>query len=318
MTDQPAPERPAPPDTTTQQTAVTPTVAPARTDGRHFDGQMGEGQTGEGQTGAGRGSGERMVRTGRVKFSGVVEAESTEPTPGGREPTGDEDIIAVPIKERRKRDWNRQSRQVRQATRLGALMIFSAMVLGWPIGAALSHGQIYGSMRGWWETLLATLDPGIIVFTIFAPLLILFCGYFLSHAYKMLNAADSIAAAAARFAKPPSDANAQAAIDGADAVGEAVQTQLTALNAGIDESLALLAQVEAMIRNHVNAIEAAGVAIEERATTAVDRVASERTRLITLTENLNEQADDFAAAIAERARVSAKAVDEAGQASMNA
>ena len=245
----------------------------------------------------------------RVKFQGIVE---TEATPSLHADPSDDAIAAIPV-DRPRRNWNHASRQVWQVTRLGAILIFSALALGWPLGAYLSHRDVYGTTTGWFGTYQGMMTPSILMFTVFVPVLVLLCGYLLSHAYKMLNAAESIASAAGQFIHPD-----KSAAYNAEAVGIAVRGQMAALNTGVDDSLQRLASVEAMIRNHVEAIESAGDTIEHRAAGAVDRVASERSRLIELTENLNTQADAFANAIAKRAQVSIEAMGSADDLSTKA
>ncbi|MEL7486407.1 MAG: hypothetical protein AAGJ87_04210 [Pseudomonadota bacterium] len=239
----------------------------------------------------------------RVKFQAIVEAAGrdgdaapAEDAPAALAADSDPPLQAVALGEPR-RNWNAASRQVWQASRLGAILIFSAIVCGWPLGAYWSHVDLYGGASGWTETLLSTLSTEIVFIAVFVPVLILLCGYLLSRAYTMLDAAESIASAAQQFVQPD-----RTAARNVEAVGYAVRGQVEALNTGVDGALQRLAAVEAMIRQHVKAIETAGAAIQSQTSGAVDRVATERSRLIDLTENLNSQADAFAAAIAERAQ----------------
>ena len=247
----------------------------------------------------------------RMKFQGIVESAGGEDN-DGLTATPNAPIPAVqvgpPV-----RNWNAASRQVWQVSRLGAILIFFAMTVGWPVGAYWSHIDLYGSSNGWIDTLRSTMNPQLLFFAIFVPIMILICGYLLSHVYKMLNAAQSITNAAQEFIHPD-----HSAAYNAEAVGVAVRGQMEALNSGVDGALQRLASVEAMIRNHVEAIETAGTTIETRTSGAVDKVASERSRLIELTENLNTQADAFAAAIAERAQVSIEAMGSADDLSSRA
>ena len=253
-------------------------------------------------------SSDDAANNGRVKFQGIVETDEERELSAN---TGDA-IPAIPIAPPR-RNWNRASRQIWQASRLGAIMIFFAIAGGWPVGAYWSHVNRFGTSSGWFDTLSSTMSTGLMMFAIFVPILVLLCGYILSHAYKMLNAAESIASAAREFIHPE-----QSAVYNAEAVGFAVRGQMTALNTGVDDALQRLASVEAMIRNHVEAIETAGTTIETKTTGAVDRVASERSRLIELTENLNTQADAFATAIAERAQAGIEAIGSADDMSTKA
>jgi len=252
--------------------------------------------------------GQDVANGSRVKFQGIVETDD----PRALGAHADDAIPAIPLAPPR-RNWNRASRQIWQAARLGAILIFFAIVGGWPVGAFWSHSDLYGTSSGWLNTLASTMSIGLGMFAVFVPILILLCGYILSHAYKMLNAAESIASAAREFIHPD-----QSAVYNAEAVGFAVRGQMAALNTGVDDALQRLASVEAMIRNHVEAIETAGTTIETRTTGAVNRVASERSRLIELTENLNTQADAFATAIAQRAQAGIEAIGSADDMSTKA
>ena len=251
---------------------------------------------------------ESAGNNGRVKFQGIVETDDAREL----DTHSSDAISAIPIAPPR-RNWNRASRQIWQFTRLSAVLMFFVLAVGWPVGAYWSHLDTYGTSAGWFATYRSLLSPSLLMFTIFVPALIVICGYLLSHAYKMINAAESIAGAAREFIHPD-----QSAVYNAEAVGFAVRGQMAALNTGVDDALQRLATVEAMIRNHVEAIETAGTTIETRTTGAVDRVATERSRLIELTENLNTQADAFATAIAERAQAGIEAIGSADDLSMKA
>ncbi len=251
----------------------------------------------------------------RMKFQGIIEADAEDHPPApassnaAKDDTApvdrDQPMVAIPLGAG-DRNWNALSRQVWQASRLFSIMIFFALVAGWPVGAYWSHISIYGVSAGWLTTLRGMLDPGVVVFAFLTPILLSLCGYFLSHAYKMLYAAESIASAAQQFLNP-----AQNAADSANSVGAAVRSQLDALNTGIDGALQRLAGVESMIRQHVEVIETAGDAIQTRTSGVIDKVATERSRLIDLTESLNIEADAFAAAIAERAQTSIESLNQA-------
>lgn len=246
--------------------------------------------------------------TPRVRFQGIVESAADD----RQIVDSDDPIRAIPIGPPQ-RNWNAASRQVWQASRLGAILIFFAIAAGWPVGAYMSHIAQFGQSRGWISTLTSTIEPGVLWFAIFVPITILLFGYLLSQLYKMLNATQSITDAAREFIHPD-----RSAAYNAQSVGIAVRGQMDALNTGVDGALQRLASVEAMIRNHVEAIETAGEAIESRTTSAVQKVASERSRLIDLTENLNSQADAFAVAIAEKAQASIEAMNSADDLTLKA
>ncbi|MEO1252072.1 MAG: hypothetical protein AAFW81_06995 [Pseudomonadota bacterium] len=237
----------------------------------------------------------------RMRFKGIVEQGS--PVDGA--PYG---VVTVNHEERR---WNAQSRQVWQASRLVSLFVFFSFLIGPPLGNFLAYRQINGDIDGW--SPFAAYGTETVLFAFIVPTLVLLAGYLLSRAMTMMNAAESIASAAQQYVTP----DVTAAYN-ADAVGEVVRGHMNALNEGLDGALSRLASVEAMIRQHVEAIELAGDAIEHKATGAVERVADERSRLMQLTESLNAHADSFAAAIAERASASIEALQSADHVSERA
>ncbi len=234
----------------------------------------------------------------RVKFQGIVEARRRDPVS-----SGDDDYGLSPIT-RNERQWNAMSRQVWQVSRLTAIFVFFAFVVGMPLGNYFAHLKIYGSASGW--NPLDAYDFYLLIFAFIVPVLVLLAGYILSRTLTMLNAAESIAVAAQQFTSPD-----VTAVQNVDTVGDVVRGHMTALNEGLDGALTRLASVEAMIRQHVEAIEIAGEAIEHKATGAVERVANERSKLMDLTESLNAHADSFAAAIAERANSSIATMQKA-------
>lgn len=238
----------------------------------------------------------------RVRFSGIVESDerSVDESDGSR---SDYDFALL---DRDERKWNAMSRQIWQLSRYTAIFTFFAFIIGLPFGNFLAHWSIYQDLSGW--NFFAAYGPDTLIYAIIIPLLVLFIGYAGSKGAEMLGAAQSIAVAAQQMVTPD-----VTAARNAQTVGAVVQTQMIKLNEGIDGSLTRLASVEAMIRKHVEAIEIAGDAIEQRAVGAVERVAAERSRLMDLTESLNAHADSFAAAIAEKARASIESVNSANE-----
>ncbi len=235
----------------------------------------------------------------RVRFKGIVE----------QNPVQDE--YGVLTIERDTRRWSAMSRQASQMSWLVALFVFFSFMVGPPLGNFLAHQQIYGSADGW--NPLSAYGTETILFAFVLPVLVLVVGYAVSRMATMMGAAQSIAVAAQQYVTPDITA-----AHNADAVGEVVRGHMVALNEGLDGALTRLASVEAMIRQHVEAIEIAGEAIEHKATGAVTRVADERTRLMELTESLNTQADSFAVAIAERAQASIESLQSADNISSRA
>jgi hypothetical protein len=233
----------------------------------------------------------------RMRFQGIVEAEKPTSVTAG-------DIDAIEPIAHNERRWNAMSRQISQVSRLTALFVFFSFMVGTPLGNYFAHLQLNGSAEGW--NPLAAFGFETVLFAFVVPVLVLLIGYALSRMATMLNAAESIAAAAQQMTTPD-----VTAARNADTVGAVVQGHMEALNEGLDGALSRLASVESMIRDHVAAIELAGDAIEQKATGAVERVADERSRLMDLTESLNAHADSFAAAIAERAKASIEALNTA-------
>lgn len=240
----------------------------------------------------------------RVRFQGIVEA-------GSREAALESDDFGLIAPVRDERRWNAMSRQVWLVSWLTALFVFFSIVVGTPLGNYFAHIEIYGSMDGW--NPFKAYSANLLLLSVIIPVLAMLAGYILSKALTMMNAAESIAAAAQQFTTPD-----VTAVKNADTVGDVMRGHMTALNEGLDGALTRLASVEAMIRQHVEAIEIAGEAIEHKATGAVERVADERSRLMDLTESLNAHADSFAAAIAERANSSIEALQSADTISVRA
>ena len=238
----------------------------------------------------------REERSGdRVRFSGIVEADDTEVL--------DDDTFG-PFGAGR--EWQSVTRQVWIAARLTALFIFASLLFGSPLGDFAAHLRLHGTAEGWnW---LAAYDFTILIFAFIVPLLILLMGYMFSRLFMVVDAIKEIAVAAQQMTTPD-----VAAARNLDTVGDVMRTHMDTFNDGLDSALSRLASVEAMIRQHVDAIEIAGDAIEQKATSAVTRVADERARLMELTESLNAHADSFAAAIAERAKASIEALEKADQ-----
>ncbi|MBB5518905.1 hypothetical protein [Amphiplicatus metriothermophilus] len=239
----------------------------------------------------------------RLRVSGIVEA------PGGgaleNEDAPEGALRAASWENpRRRRGWNAASRQMWLCARLSALFLFCAVVIGWPLGDALAYREINDGLGGW--SFYESLSLEVFLLVVIVPTLILLIGYIMSRQMQMMGAAESIAAAARQFVTPD-----VAAAEGARSVGAVVREQVDALNTGLDGALRRLAAVEAMIRQHVDAIETAGASMESSAAGAVQRVADERARLIDLTEHLNAQADAFAAAIAAKAQASIEALHTA-------
>ncbi|MEL6359828.1 MAG: hypothetical protein AAFR21_01995 [Pseudomonadota bacterium] len=239
----------------------------------------------------------------RVRFQGIVDASEDGTAPVdetgaeiGSEPANFETWIAGEVANTG-HDWVRSGRRVMLISKLVAGFFVLAMIVAWPLGWLFAHRMATGSFEG--VRIGEMYDGWVVVMAIFAPVLILFFGYLVAKIMEMMSAAEQIAGAARQLIQP--DRNA---VFNVESVGAAVRTQVDALNTGIDDALIRLASVEAMIRDHVKVIEETGSAIEVSTAGSLEKVASERARLIEMTENLNLQADGFASAIAERAQAS--------------
>jgi len=233
----------------------------------------------------------RGPRAERLRLKGVVD----QPAPPAAQ-------IIEP--RTRSRNWEALAQQMVFGTRLFAVFFLFAALAGVPLGKLLAYRNMTGGLSGF--DYLGALDFSAFVIGACIPILIILIGYVMSRLMQMLGAAEDIASSARQFIHPD-----EAAAENAKNVGLVVRDQMSALNVGLDGALNRLASVEAMIRKHVTAIEAAGAQIEQQATGAVSRVAEERVRLIELTEHLNTQADAFARAIAEKARASIDALHTA-------
>lgn len=195
-------------------------------------------------------------------------------------------------------------RQLYSAARFLSVFIFFLVVVGWPAATMVGYRVEVGSMQGFRIDMAYTawaVSLGFIV----APALWLL-GYLSLHIMNIIGRSEAVALSAQQMLRPD-----QAAVENVQTVGAVVRSQMAELNAGIDDALIRLASAEAMIRQHVGAIEEAGAAVETKTSRAAERVAAERARLIDLTETLNERADDFASAIAEKAQANIEALHNA-------
>jgi len=231
---------------------------------------------------------------GRVRFRAV-------PTGGG--PASFESYAAAEMKDRGGR-YQRLGREIETAARIVAIFVFFLVLVGWPLGSMWGYSVGAKTLDGW--SIGQSYSAWAIALGIILPVSFWLLGYIAARMMAMIGAGRAIMVAAQRFVEPETQA-----IKNVETVGAVVRGQMDALNAGIDDALIRLASVEAMIRQHVGAIEQAGVAIENKASGAASRVAAERARLIDLTETLNARADDFATAIAEKAQANILALQSA-------
>ncbi|MCB2113428.1 MAG: hypothetical protein R3C42_00240 [Parvularculaceae bacterium] len=240
----------------------------------------------------------------KVRFQGVVEsAEDGEIA----EYRSFEDWAAGA--DRGERQAARLGRELFFASRILSVFLFALFMVGWPAMATLGYYNQVGSFKGY-HLGLAYGDIALVVGFVVSPSLWLL-GYLALHIMNIIGRSEAVAVTAQQLLQPD-----RTAVENVQTVGSVVREQMDALNAGIDDALIRLASAEAMIRQHVGAIEQAGAAVESKTSKASERVASERARLIELTEALNARADDFATAIAQKAQSSIEAMqsaDDAGE-----
>lgn len=250
---------------------------------------------------------DRGVGGPKVRFQGIVES-GEKPAPAQYRSF---EAWAASTSEFGDLRFARMGAAIERWARFVALLVFFAVIVGWPLGSWLAHRTLKGSSEGW--TLADGFSWGAVAFAVIVPPVLLVFAHIAARMIAMIGAAEAIAAAAQQFIRPD-----EAAIENVQTVGAVVRSEMEALNAGIDDALIRLASAEAMIRQHVGAIEQAGAAVESRTSAAAERVAAERARLIDLTETLNARADDFATAIAEKAQANIEALANADNATIAA
>jgi len=244
------------------------------------------------------------VSRAKVRFQGVVESAE-----GGdaAEYRSFEDWAAGA--DRGERQAARLGRELFFAARFLAVFLFFLVIVGWPLATVVGYRIAAGTFEGFNINMAYT--PWAVAFGFIVSPCLWLLGYLALHIMNIIGRSEAVAITAQQLLQPD-----RYAIENVQTVGGVVREQMDALNAGIDDALIRLASAEAMIRQHVGAIEQAGVAVESKTSEASERVAFERARLIELTEALNARADDFATAIAEKAQSSIEAMqnaDEAGE-----
>jgi hypothetical protein len=197
--------------------------------------------------------------------------------------------------------WDRAADQTHFISRIIAIAFLGCFLVGWPLGTTLATLETTGLLK---FRMGFTLPVFMYMITI--PLLIFIFGRMAAIALRMAGKAEQLEASAARLAQPETHA-----VEGVRTVGNAVSAQMDTLNAHLDDALTKLAGVESMIRQQVKAIDSAAAAMEDGSVDSVRSVAEEREKLIGLTETLNTQADAFAEAIAEKAKLAAERSDAA-------
>jgi len=196
----------------------------------------------------------------------------------------------------RRRDpaaWERVSAQVKFWFRTAAIIFICCFMVGWPVGMSLSAYNRTG---------LFSIEFGltfpILAIVIALAALIYIIGHMLSLSFRMIAKAEELESSASRFTMPETHA-----VTNVRSVGKAVRSEITALNSYLDDALVKLASAESMIRQQVQAIDTVGSSLRGGNDDLVGSVAREREKLIELTEMMNAQADAFAEAIAEKAKL---------------
>ncbi|GGD01545.1 hypothetical protein [Aquisalinus flavus] len=189
--------------------------------------------------------------------------------------------------------WERASVQVKFWFRTAAIIFICCFVVGWPVGMSLSAYNRTG---------LFSIEFGltfpILAIVIALAALIYIIGQMLSLSFRMIAKAEELEMSSSRFTMPETHA-----VTNVRSVGKAVRSEITALNSYLDDALIKLASAESMIRQQVQAIDTVGSSLRGGNDDLVGSVAREREKLIELTEMMNTQADAFAEAIAEKAKL---------------
>ena len=197
--------------------------------------------------------------------------------------------------------WARRAGQIQFCFRFAAILFLACFLIGWPLGTSWAEHQLTGMFR-------FRLGFGLPVFLymITVPILIFVIGYILSLGFRMAGKAEELEMSAARLYQPDAAGPQQT-----ETAGAAVRGQIASLNSHLDEALGKLATVESMIRQQVKAIENAAAAMQDGTSSKAERVAAERQSLMELTETLNREAERFAEAIAEKAKLGLESSDAA-------
>ncbi len=186
----------------------------------------------------------------------------------------------------------RQAVHIRFWSRIAAIAFALCLIIGWPLGSSWANYETTGQWR-----LVLGYDPTVLVLFALVPICFVFLGLILSHFIRLTARAEALSDAARFLTEPEAHA-----VEGVRNVGSAVQEEISTLNRNLDDALGKLATAESMIRQQVRAIEQAREAIDGDGSGLANAVAVERENLMKLTESMSEEADAFAAAIAEQAQ----------------
>jgi hypothetical protein len=251
------------------------------------------------------------LESARLRLQGIIDSSGA-PDAAATPARGDFGLWATPEAIGHQRRISKLTRDIETACRMMAAFMFTAIFIGWPLGTLFGNFAGAGAitLKGW---TLGDAYPGYILLGLIGPPAFWVLSKLVGQMLTILGGSEAQAIVVQRMLEPD-----KAAIANVETVGSVVREQMEALNAGIDDALIRLASAEAMIRQHVGAIEQAGAAVESRTSNAAERVAAERARLMDLTETLNVRADEFANAIAEKAQANIAALENAGTATLSA
>ncbi|MEO1657631.1 MAG: hypothetical protein AAFR65_07905 [Pseudomonadota bacterium] len=190
--------------------------------------------------------------------------------------------------------WLPDPDQVWLAARVLAAAIVVVWLIAWPVGTTLAHLQATGVLR-----IGFGYSGAVFILALSNAGLVLAGGYLLRAALKLEATADKLGDAVKRV-EPTIRV-------------EALRADVETLGSEVDRALAKLASAEQQIRDQVGAINAATAAMQEGSTASSAKLAEERQALIDATKAMNEEAETFAAALAERNTKGAQAVPDIEQ-----
>lgn len=186
--------------------------------------------------------------------------------------------------------WSKQARTVSTVTKILGWLIPLAWIVAWVTGTTWQHVDSTG---------IFSIRPGlsfeVILWALLTGVLIRMLGYVLSLALRLERSAQNLVTQRPRQA---------------DEMSEAALEQVFALNTEIDRALSRLAEAESLIRQQVKAIGTASETLGEATNRNAERLERERDALMSLTEEMNQEAERFAEKIAERTQRAADAHTE--------
>ncbi len=165
---------------------------------------------------------------------------------------------------------------MRNATTLALLWTIGGLAIGYitlfPEILDVSSIKELVGMAGFLPLLTAIIAP-VILFIGF--------GVMISRAQEMRNAAQSMAEVALRLAEPET-----AASDRIISIGQAVRREVSAMNEGIERTIARATELETLVHSEVNALERSYSDNELRVRSLVNELGNEREAIVTHAERL--------------------------------